>query len=253
MKLIPVIDLLGGQAVHAIGGRRHEYRPLAIPAIGSSDPAAVARFMLEATGAADLYVADLDAIVGNATASSIPEQLAATLGVTVWVDRGLHNDTDVVVTSPNQITILGTETLAGPEAYARLVSRISPQVALSFDLKQGQLLGRGATWHNSNKPFDLVQIAMDLAPVPRLIVLDLARVGESAGPGGDEFIPMIRHAFPTTELIVGGGIRDHDDIARLADQGVDGVLLATAILQGKIGRATSARTDTAPDRPPVAE
>ena len=46
----------------AIGGRRHEYRPLTSKLVQSTDPGTVAASLLDATGARELYVADLDAL-----------------------------------------------------------------------------------------------------------------------------------------------------------------------------------------------
>ncbi len=51
MRIIPVIDVMDGVVVRAIGGRRDEYRPLVSQLTVSTDPIAVAKALLEATGA----------------------------------------------------------------------------------------------------------------------------------------------------------------------------------------------------------
>jgi phosphoribosylformimino-5-aminoimidazole carboxamide ribotide isomerase len=43
-----------------------------------------------------------------------------------------------------------------------------------------------------------------------------------------------RAAFPRLRLIAGGGVRDPEDLRRLAAAGADGVLLATALHRGWI-------------------
>ena len=63
MRIIPVIDLMGGEAVRAIAGRRAEYRPLETPLAASSDPCAVAEGFLRLYPFKTIYLADLDAIM----------------------------------------------------------------------------------------------------------------------------------------------------------------------------------------------
>ena len=62
MRIIPVLDVMGGIVVRAVAGRRSEYRPLVSKLTTSVEPAEVARTLLAKSGADELYVADLDAI-----------------------------------------------------------------------------------------------------------------------------------------------------------------------------------------------
>ena len=67
-----------------------------------------------------------------------------------------------------------------------------------------------------------------------VIVLDLARVG--TGTGLDlALIGRVRDAVPGVTLLAGGGVRGPEDLARLADAGCDGALVATALHDGRLG------------------
>jgi phosphoribosylformimino-5-aminoimidazole carboxamide ribotide isomerase len=80
-------------------------------------------------------------------------------------------------------------------------------------------------------------------------VIDLARVG--TGRGLDiRLIAGVRQAAPDLTLLAGGGARGIDDLAQLAGAGVDGVLVATALQDGRIDRAgiEAARRLTRPRR-----
>jgi phosphoribosylformimino-5-aminoimidazole carboxamide ribotide isomerase len=57
MRVIPVIDLKSGAAVHAVRGERERYRPLRSGLVAGSDPVEVARAVREALGLGELYVA----------------------------------------------------------------------------------------------------------------------------------------------------------------------------------------------------
>src|SRR4051812_6341099 len=88
MRLVGVIDLLGGVVVHAIAGQRHTYRPLVSPLCRGADPIEVAGALVS-LGLHELYVADLDAITGAEPAWDILARLRQ-LDVCLWVDAGVN-------------------------------------------------------------------------------------------------------------------------------------------------------------------
>ena len=87
MLVIPVIDLMHGQVVRGVGGRRDEYRPMVSVLAADAQPQSVAG-ALAAAGFRETYVADLDAIQGAAPAWSTYAQLMRA-GLDLWVDAGL--------------------------------------------------------------------------------------------------------------------------------------------------------------------
>ncbi len=64
MRVIPVLDIMGGVVVRGVAGRRSEYRPIESSLCSSCDPPVVARAIVERFGLAEFYIADLDAISG---------------------------------------------------------------------------------------------------------------------------------------------------------------------------------------------
>ena len=86
-RIIPVLDVMGGVVVRAIGGRREEYRPIVSRLTDSTAPVEVANALLAATGAAEFYVADLDAIRFGIPAPSVDELLDR-VACEVLLDRG---------------------------------------------------------------------------------------------------------------------------------------------------------------------
>ena len=87
MRIIPVLDLKGGVAVHAVRGRREDYTPVRSVLAGSADPVALARAFSTALGCRECYVADLDAIAGRGD-HEITIRTIAELGLVVWLDAG---------------------------------------------------------------------------------------------------------------------------------------------------------------------
>src|SRR3954463_13070351 len=164
MRVVGVIDLKGGAAVHAVRGERERYRPVR-SAIGGDDgdALALARGFRDALGLEEIYVADLDAIVGGRDARAGRGHAAgggASTGShhTAGGDhtallRALASEArlmvDAGVTEPAAAkgllglgarrVIVGTETLAAPAALNRLLADLpNGAVILSLDLRDGR-------------------------------------------------------------------------------------------------------------------
>jgi phosphoribosylformimino-5-aminoimidazole carboxamide ribotide isomerase len=101
----------------------------------------------------------------------------------------------------------------------------------SLDLRHGEPLGDRRAWNHD----DAAAIARRVSGlgVRRLLVLDLARIGTRSGPAQVDLLTAIARAHPDLELWTGGGIRDQEDIDRLARVGVQGVLLGSILHDGR--------------------
>lgn len=237
MQLIPVIDLLAGRAVHAVGGLRSDYRPVESRLTASADPADLAAAMADACGAAVVYVADLDAIQGTGSNAAVVERVAARVGA-VLLDAGLRTaaDRDRLPDLRNVVPVWGSETVSGPEA---LFPSPDP-AAFSVDLRGGRLIGPWLMWASAGVagPDDVAGMAaagQRRTGARLVILLDLASVGRNEGPAALQHVPAVRAALPTSvRLAVGGGVRGPDDVKRLADAGADAALVATALHTGAL-------------------
>ncbi|HEX5435638.1 MAG TPA: HisA/HisF-related TIM barrel protein [Gemmatimonadaceae bacterium] len=238
MRVIPVLDLKAGRAVHARGGARDHYAPvhsrLAPDAPG--DAAALASAYVHALGARELYVADLDAITGNTPQRALLRTVAE-CGAALWMDTGIAGteDAQLAVMSGATRVVIGLETLPAfsvLESIARELGR--ERVVFSLDLRHGAPLLRAGAPHGGTA-HALVQHAAR-AGAGTVIVLDLARVGASSG-ADLALIEQLRAAAPDLELVAGGGIRHRADLEQLADAGCVAALVATALHDGRLARA----------------
>jgi phosphoribosylformimino-5-aminoimidazole carboxamide ribotide isomerase len=234
LRVVPVIDLKDGTAVHAVRGERERYRPAASLIGGEDgDALALARGFREELGLGELYVADLDAIAaegGRDNAALLRELARETL---VMVDAGVSEPAaarELLDLGAHRV-IVGTETLPGRDALDRLLAELPDgTVILSVDLRDGQLLSPDAELAGSSA----LDALSRLPSVREAIVLDLARVGSGAGPDV-ALIAAIHAALPDVELLAGGGVRNVDDLRALEAAGAAGALVATALHRGVIG------------------
>lgn len=241
MKILPVIDLLHGRVVRGIAGRRDEYRPIMSQLCIDAEPATVARAFLEKLNLTETYVADLDAIAGAEPAWQIYDELTA-CGLHLWIDCGIrdaqstHHAPRDTARRSQSLTVAGLETLASPETLTELLNTIGPErLVFSLDLKAGQPLTGAPAWANLDAE-QIAAIAIQ-AGVRRLIVLDLANVGVSAGIGTESLCRKLHTQYPDVELTSGGGVRHVDDLRALESAGCSYALVASALHDGRITAA----------------
>jgi phosphoribosylformimino-5-aminoimidazole carboxamide ribotide isomerase len=235
-RVIPVLDVMDRRAVHAVGGIRSHYRPLASKLHPSSEPVAIARAYRDVLDLHDLYLADLDAISGRRPNLDLYRELVA-VGLALRVDAGLKNESDVGLLLEAGISsiVLGLETAEGPSALESMLSRVGPErLVFSLDLFENRvLMGSPEAWGTVD-PLKLGLSLLDLG-VRRLLILDLSRVGKRRGTGTMELLAELNAASPSAELSVGGGIASIEDVAQLRSAGASEVLIGSAIHDTTIG------------------
>jgi len=232
VKIIPVIDVLGGRVVHAVRGRRKEYQPLKSTLCASTDPVEVAA-ALKALGFSELYVADLDAITRGQANFSIFKNIAEKTGLELMVDAGIDTlkKAERVLQSHVSKVIIGTETLPSASLVAEAIGLFgSEKVMVSLDLMGNRIIS-GFEVGVLAEPIALLREFQE-AGVSQVIVLDLRRVGSGEGVNVSFLREVLRNI--KANVYVGGGVRDVKDLVELKGVGVFGVLVATALHSGKI-------------------
>lgn len=240
MRVIPVIDILQGQVVRGVGGRRSEYRPIKSQIAADSRPATVARAFVERFGFDTAYVADLDAIMHGSLAHTSWERIGSA-GLGIWLDAGVGDyaaaQKIIDCCSAAAISldlVAGLESLQSPQELANIQQLCGGRAIFSLDMRDGECLTRIPGW-KSWSPAEVVGAAIR-GGTHRVIVLDLADVGERGGTRTIELCRQIRNKYSNIELVAGGGVRGVADLRALADAGCDTVLVASALHDGRLTR-----------------
>ena len=226
------MDILNGAVVHAVRGDRKQYKPIKSVLCQTADPLDVA-LAFRKLGFAEVYMADLDAIIRNEPNLAIINQIVKTTGLRIMVDAGVTDLPRAEQLLANQVSkvVIGTETLRRISFVAGAVRSLGGnRVVVSLDLKNGRLLGE-FDFGKFPEPLDLLREFQKMG-VKQVIVLDLARVG--SGEGID--VPFLKKVCEELdfEFFVGGGVRDLPDLIEMNSLGISGVLLATALHSGRI-------------------
>jgi phosphoribosylformimino-5-aminoimidazole carboxamide ribotide isomerase len=133
VRIIGVIDLLDGAAVHAVRGLRQQYEP--VHSVGG-DALALARGYA-GMGVHELYAADLDAIRGHGANDALASAIAARCEA-LWLDAGISSvgrARHAIALGAARV-IVGLETLSSYSALALICADIGDdRVAFSLDLR----------------------------------------------------------------------------------------------------------------------
>jgi len=231
-RIVPVIDLLHGQVVRGVKGDRKAYRPIVSALCGSSDPLTVARVLLEHCASRQLYVADLDALMGGSVQIGVLQTLLEGLPdlEELWLDGGFADapGAQAVVDALGSCIapVFGSESLASRGALERCFDRngaFGERALLSLDRRDGQRLDVAGSWD-----------APELWP-PRVIVMTLERVGAGTGPDLQTLREM-RSRSPATTLIGAGGLRSAADLEAAGGAGASAWLVASALHDLQLAR-----------------
>jgi phosphoribosylformimino-5-aminoimidazole carboxamide ribotide isomerase len=229
--IIPVLDLKRGKVVRARAGDRASYHPIATPLSPTSDALDVLRGLRGVAAFPIVYVADLDAIMGEGSHAGVLRALATeAAGVEFWLDGGFRGSSDARAAMPEGLTpVFGSESLADVEALARARDLFgADKVVLSLDYRGGRFMG----------PLEIEQ-RVELWP-HRVILMTLDRVGTGTGPDLDALAGLVRRAAGRA-IFAAGGVRNEEDLAHLQAIGVSGVLVATALHDGRLSAAAISR------------
>ncbi len=230
MEIIPVIDLMGGEVVHARAGRRDDYRPIESTICSCSSLNSVISDLLAFYPFKTIYLADLDAIRFQMDNFSLYQQLIKDFPqVTFWLDAGIKDKSQWLRLShlTGLMIIIGSETMQDKELLPLPANSV-----LSLDFSGKQFMG----------PEDV--LAQPENWPEQVVILNLKNVGEQAGPDS-QLVTRVKAINHHSKLIYGGGIRDESDLVCLDRQEVSASLIASALHSGTLTQSILSRYNKA--------
>lgn len=223
MNVIPVLDLKGGQVVHAKHGNRQAYLPIQSALTNSSEAMSVVQALQSLYPFKQLYIADIDAIQGTGHHANLIKDLQIKFpDLEIWLDAGFSTPEAIKGWNDTKIRlVLGSESLKSVDDYQQLRAACHAYPILSLDFKSQAFLGPQALLEDS-----------DLWPND-LIVMNLDQVGSEAGPDFN-LLRLIQNKSPQASICAAGGVRLAEDLVMLGKQNIAGVLIASALHKATI-------------------
>jgi len=241
MDIIPAIDLRSGRCVRLLRGDYNQQ--IDYPA----QPVDVARDF-ERAGARWIHVVDLDgAKEGRPVNLETIRKIAANVGAQIEVGGGIRDEHTVrtLLDVGVRRVVIGTQALKDWAWFAALVHRPGHEgrIALGLDARNGKLAVDGWTRQTDRSALEVARQVADW-PLGAIIYTDIARDGMLAGPNLPAMEEMA-HAG-AVPVIASGGVTSLDDVRRLAELPIAGIIIGRALYEGRLDVAEAVRLVTGP-------
>ncbi len=232
MDVIPAIDLRSGKCVRLLQGdydRQIDY---------DLDPVQQAR-SFERTGARWLHMVDLDgAREGRPCNLDTIKGVVTGTGLEVEVGGGVRDDATVEALLSVGVArvVIGTQALRDWAWFESLVHRPEHRgrIALGLDAREGRLAVEGWTEQTDQSARQIAERVADW-PLGAIVYTDIARDGMLLGPNFDA-IGEVAHASKVP-VIASGGVTDLEDVRRLTEMPLAGMIVGRAIYEGQFDLA----------------
>ncbi|MBC7787585.1 MAG: hypothetical protein H7Z18_09175 [Methylophilaceae bacterium] len=227
MQIIPVIDLMGGQVVHAKHGLREQYQPIKSQLTPLSEPLAIVEALLKLYPFDTLYIADIDAILSIGSHIEVIESISENYPqLNLWLDSGIQQANARALYMGKQIkAIVGSENIESLQDYRAISYACNSQHILSIDFNHAGEMGIPELHKTAHFWPDEV-ICMTLSKVGSGQGFDIERLKQLQSMNSLRKKPSV--------MFAAGGLRDVNDVKNLAELNIKGMLVATALHQKKI-------------------
>jgi phosphoribosylformimino-5-aminoimidazole carboxamide ribotide isomerase len=159
----------------------------------------------------------------------------ARTGVRLIVDAGVVTIADAEELQDRGASqiVLASESLPRLDQLRSFVELFgSKSLIFSVDLKHGQLRSADPQY-SSTSPEDLIARVVE-AGIEKIIVLDLAAVGTGTGIPTLSLCQQAKRCWPHLQVISGGGVHSRTCLLKAQAAGLDGLLIASALHDGRL-------------------
>ena len=228
MEIIPSIDLKDGRCVRLYQGDFQQ------ETVFSEDPVAVALGWQEQGGSL-LHLVDLDgAAAGTPANLPIINSIVQVLDIPVQVGGGIRerSTADALIAAGVSRVVIGTAAVENPQMVEGLCQEYGGErLVVAVDARNGMVTTRGWTEGSQVSAPDLAR-QMGALGVLRLLYTDVSRDGTLTSPNFGANAELVRETGMRVQA--SGGVSTLDDIRQLAQTGVEGVIIGTALYRGAI-------------------
>ena len=238
MHVIPAVDIRNGKAVRLVRGEK------GMETVYSDSPADMARRWAD-QGATWLHVVDLDGAFDGVSANEPHiRDIVKAVNMPVQVGGGIRclDKARRLVEYGVERVIVGTRALESRAFVDELAAALPGRVNVGVDARDGLVAVHGWTETSGVKAAEFLA-SLDGSGVSGIIYTDISRDGALAGAN----VEAMRDACQATGIpvIASGGVTDKDDIRRLRDLPLFGIIVGKALYEGRLtlAGAMAALTD----------
>jgi len=226
--IYPAIDIKDGKCVRLRQGDKDQ------KTIYDANPVKVA-LKWERMGAKILHIVDLDgAFYGKSNNIQIIHDIIDAISIPVQIGGGFRtlDKIDYFLENPKiKRVILGTSAIAKPKLLEEAIEKHKQRIAVGIDTKKGKVAIQG--WVEETG-VDFIDFAKQLEEkgVNTVIYTDISKDGMLSGPNFQAISRMVKET--NLNVIASGGVSTTNDIEKLKEIGVKGVIIGKALYTGDI-------------------
>ncbi len=229
IEIIPAIDIIEGKCVRLSQGDYNQ------KTVYNENPLEVAR-MFETAGISRLHLVDLDGAKAKHIVNyKVLEKISTRTNLVIDFGGGLKSDEDLKIAFNSGAAMITGGSIAVKEKdtfLSWLEKYGSKKVILGADAKDKKIAVSG--WQEATELGIIDFIAQFYSEgIQKVISTDISRDGMLNGPSFDLYAEILAK-LPDVEIIASGGISSMDDIFKLSELKVPGVITGKAIYEGKI-------------------
>ncbi len=229
IEIIPAIDLIGGKCVRLSQGDYNQ------KTVYNENPLEVAK-MFEAAGIKRLHLVDLDgAKAKHIVNHKVLETISTKTNLIIDFGGGLKSDKDLEIAfnSGAKMVTGGSIAVKDRDTFLSWLEKYgSEKIILGADAKNGNIAVGG--WIETTE-LPVIEFISDFYKkgIVKVISTDISRDGMLTGPAFDLY-EKIMNRLPAVEIIASGGIATMNDILKLNEMDVPGVIVGKAIYENRI-------------------
>ncbi len=229
MIIIPAIDVIDGKAVRLTKGDYQQKK------IYNEDPLEVAK-AFEGAGIVRLHVVDLDGAKEKKIINyKVLDRIASHTGLQIDFGGGVQSNKDIQIafdSGARQVTG-GSVAVKNPGLFENWLTNYGPEkIILGADVLNDKIAISG--WQeDSSWELDAFLENYIAKSIKYVITTDVSKDGVLAGPAVELYKDMTSN-FPDLEIIASGGVATMDDIYKLDELPLHGVIVGKAIYENRI-------------------
>lgn len=229
MLIIPAIDIINGEVVRLSKGK-YESK------VGYNETPLEFAKVYNDLGFEWVHIVDLSGSKdGKITTTKIIEKIKTQTNLRVEFGGGIRSKKDVVTFDNIGIDgiIIGSLSVSNKEEFESILEDVVPsKIIIAADVLDYKVRIKGWTENSNVHLFDHIKYCRELG-IENFLCTDIAVDGMLTGPNFSLYQTAIEK-FPEIKLTASGGVSNINDILKLKELPVRGVVVGKAIYENKI-------------------
>ncbi len=230
MYVIPAIDLIGGKCVRLLQGRYDRQITYRDDPLGQAQE-------FQAVGAQWLHIVDLEgAKAGRPVNTDAIKTIISGTDLKVELGGGIRDEDSIkqMLDVGLARVIIGTKAVSDFDWFSEMAEKFAGKIVLGLDAHGSKVAVHGWT---EDSHHDLLEFAVKAAelPIVAIIYTDIAKDGMLEGPNVERTKELAEAV--DVPVIASGGVKELDDIKKLAPIGIEGVIVGRSLYEGTLDLA----------------